>query len=152
MKAAAYSVRIAPKKANLIAKMVRGLPVLEAVALLERVHKKGARIMENLLRSALANAEHNERQDPGKLIIRTVIVNQGSSLRRGIPMARGRTRPIRKFMSHVEVVLGIAQETKGKKETKGTKETKATNDVLRKKKSLSDSSHSAHSGSSAASS
>ena len=108
MKATVFSVRIAPKKANIIAKMVRGLPLLEAVALLERVHKKAARIMETLLRSALANAEHNERQDPGKLVIRTVIVNQGSSHRRGVPMARGRVRPIRKFMSHIEVVLGIS--------------------------------------------
>lgn len=142
MKATVYSARIAPKKANLIAKMVRGMPALEAVALLERVHKKGARIMENLLRSALANAEHNERQDPKALMIRTVIVNQGSSLRRGIPMARGRTRPIRKFFSHVEVVLGVGET----KETKGTKGTKATKDASRrlektaKKKSSSPSS------------
>lgn len=130
MKAIVYSARIAPKKANLIAKMVRGMPVLEAVALLERVHKKGARIMENLLRSALANAEHNERQDPKALMIRTVIVNQGSSLRRGVPMARGRTRPIRKFFSHVEVILGVKEEAKA---TRGTKETKDASRELEEK-------------------
>lgn len=110
MKAHLRSARIAPKKANIIAKMVRGMPVLEAIAALERTHKKAARLMEDLLRSAVANATHNDRQDARLLVIKTVTVNQGAGLRRGVPMARGRVRPMTKFYSHISVVLGIAED------------------------------------------
>lgn len=116
MKASLRSARIAPKKANIIAKMVRGMPVLEAIAALERTQKKGARFLEDLLRSAVANAKNNDGQDPSVLVVKTVVVNQAAGLRRGVPMARGRVRPMRKFMSHVDVVLGIEGETDGRKE------------------------------------
>lgn len=115
MKAHLRSVRIAPKKANLIAKMVRGMPVPEAIDALGRTHKKGARLIEKLLKSAVANAEHNDKQDPSLLVIKTLVVNQGTAYRRGIPMARGRTRPISKFLSHISVTLGIATEEKSQK-------------------------------------
>jgi large subunit ribosomal protein L22 len=118
MKAILRSVRIAPKKANLMAKMVRGMPVQEAIASLERTHKKAARLVEELLRSAVANAEHNEKQDASHLIIKSIIVNQGTAYHRGIPKARGQVRPIRKFLSHISVELGIADQeapAKGKK-------------------------------------
>lgn len=110
MKASLRSVRIAPKKANIIARMVRGLPALEAIALLENTHKKAARLVEELLRSAVANATHNEKQDASQLVVRTIVVNQAAGYRRGVPMARGRVRPMIKFMSHIDVVLGIEAE------------------------------------------
>lgn len=110
MKASVRSVRIAPKKANLIAKMVRGMPVPVAVEALRRTHKKAARIIEVLLRSAIANASHNLKQDPQTMVIREIIVNQGQALHRGVPMARGRTRPIRKFLSHIRIELGYAED------------------------------------------
>jgi len=107
MKAYVDSVRIAPKKANLIAKMVRGMSVPIAVEALRRTHKKGARIIETLLRSAIANASHNDRQDPQTMVIKTIIVNQGIAYHRGVPMARGRVRPMRKFLSHISLTLGF---------------------------------------------
>jgi large subunit ribosomal protein L22 len=112
MKALSRSVRMAPKKVNIIAKMIRGLPVGDALQSLERTHKKAARIMERLLTSAVANAHHNDKQDPDSLYIRTVVVNKGRTLHRGVPMARGRVRPIRKFLSHISLTLGAksAQE------------------------------------------
>ena len=106
MKSSVQSVRIAPKKANLIARMVRGLSVPEAMEQLRRTNKKAARIVETLLRSAIANASHNEKQDAQTMVIKTIIVNQGTAYRRGMPMARGRQRPFRKFLSHIEMVLG----------------------------------------------
>ena len=109
MKASARSVRIAPKKANLVAKMVRGMPVPDAVESLRRTHKKAARIIEQLLRSAMANASHNEKQDAQMMIIKSIVVNQGQAYHRGVPMARGRTRPIKKYLSHISVTLGFVE-------------------------------------------
>jgi large subunit ribosomal protein L22 len=123
MKSYLYSVRIAPKKANLIAKMVRGLPVPDAVEQLRLTHKKGARIIEQVLRAAIANASHNDRQDPQTMVVKTIIVNQGMAYRRGMPKARGQQRPFRKFLSHIELELGFPEEKK-EKVTKGTKATK----------------------------
>ncbi len=112
MKATALSLRIAPKKANLIARMVRGMPVPDAVEALRRTNKKGARMVELLLRSAIANASHNDKQDPQMMVIKTIVVNQGTAYRRGMPKARGQMRPYRKFLSHVELVLGFPEEEK----------------------------------------
>ena len=122
MKASLHSVRIAPKKANLIAKMVRGMPVLAAIDALKRTNKKAARLVQVLLESAVANAEHNEKQKGENLLIKTIIVNQGTSYRRGVPMARGRVRPMRKFLSHIDVTLGVITEEKDAVETKAATE------------------------------
>lgn len=108
MKAYLRSARIAPKKANLIAKMVRGMPVPAAAEALRRTNKKGARMVEQLLKSAVANAEHNEKQDPSLLVVKAIVVNQGTAYQRGTPMARGRMRPMQKFLSHISLTLGIA--------------------------------------------
>jgi len=109
MRAYARSIRIAPKKLAVIAQMVRGMPVHEAMDLLSRTHKKGARLVEVLLKSAMANATHNAKQREDDLMVKTIVVNQAQSYRRGVPMARGRTRPMRKFLSHLEIVLGVMQ-------------------------------------------
>ncbi len=110
MKALLHSVRIAPKKLNLIARLVRGLSVPDATESLRKTNKKGARIVEKLLLSAVANASHNDKQDPQMMVIKTIVVNQGQAYRRGMPKARGQTRPYRKFLSHLEIVLGYAEE------------------------------------------
>src|SRR3989338_6012873 len=108
MKAHLHSYRLAPKKTNLIAGMVRGLPVRHAMDILERTPKKGAQAILGVIRSAVANAVHNDRQHADDLFIRRLLVNQGPAFDRGVPMARGRVRPIKKFTSHIEVVLGVS--------------------------------------------
>lgn len=114
MKAYLRSVRIAPKKANIIAKMVRGLSVSDAMELMRRTNKKGARIVEKLIASAVANARHNDKQHPTDLVVKSIIVNQSLGYARGVPMARGRIRSMTKFLSHIDLALGIAD---GKMET-----------------------------------
>ncbi|MDD5469641.1 MAG: 50S ribosomal protein L22 [Candidatus Peribacteraceae bacterium] len=123
MKAFLRSVRIAPKKANLVAGMVRNCTVEEALHSLKRTNKKAARIIERLIQSAVANAEHNEKQQSEHLVIESIVVNKAQAYHRGVPMARGRVRPIRKFMSHIEVTLGLPD---GKKEDKESKKTQKT--------------------------
>ncbi len=129
MHAHLQSARLAPKKANLMAQMVRGLPVPDAVELLRKTHKKSARLFEGVLRSAIANAEHNFKQDPQTMVLKTVIVNQGTHYRRGTPMARGRVRPLKKFLCHITITLGYPgmekADKKAKKEAKKAKTTTA---------------------------
>ena len=110
MKASLRSVRIAPKKANLIAGMVRGLTVVDAIHSLEHTNKKAARLLEDLVKSAMANAEHNDNQNSENLIIKSLIVNKAQAYHRGVPMARGRVRPMRKFLSHITITLGVADK------------------------------------------
>lgn len=115
MKAYLKSVRIAPKKASLVAKMVRGMSVPDAMHALERTNKKAARLLEELLRSAIANASHNDKQDPQMMVIKEIVVNKAQAYNRGVPMARGRMRPMRKFLSHIELSLGFAGDAPEKK-------------------------------------
>lgn len=126
MKALAHSLRIAPKKANLIAKMIRGMSVPDAMESLRLTNKKAARMIETALRSAIANASHNDKQDAQTMIVKTIIVNQGTAYRRGMPKARGQSRPFRKFLSHISIQLGYpgmdAPMKEAKKEEKSVAE------------------------------
>ena len=122
MKAFLKSVRIAPKKANLVAKMVRGMPVNDALSSLERTNKKAARILEKLIKSAADNARSNDNQNPHDLVVKSLVVNKAQAFHRGVPMARGRIRRMRKFLSHISVTLGIADiEDEPKAEKKAEK-------------------------------
>jgi large subunit ribosomal protein L22 len=123
MKASLRSVRIAPKKASLVAKMIRGQSVPDAVHILEHTNKKAARIFQDLLRSAMANASHNEKQDPQMMVIKLLTVNKAQAYHRGVPMARGRVRPMRKFLSHINLTLGLLDEPKTKKPAKNASQT-----------------------------
>lgn len=133
-----------------MAKIVRGLPVPTAIELLRKTHKKSARLFEGVLLSAVANAQHNFKQDAQMMIVKEVIVNQGTSYRRGTPMARGRVRPIRKFLSHISVTLGFASDGTPKKVGKKKSEKSTSQEVKKpvktpgspKKKPSSASSHS----------
>ena len=123
MKASLRSVRIAPKKANLVAAMIRGLTVTEAQSSLQRTNKKAARILEALLESAVANAKHNEKQSVDTLVVKSLVVNKAQAYHRGVPMARGRVRPMRKFLSHISLALGIADAAEEKSEKSQKSET-----------------------------
>lgn len=137
MKASVISVRIAPKKANLIAKMVRGMSVPDAVDALTKTNKKAARIIEQLLRSAMANASHNDKQNAQQMVIKSIIVNQGTAYQRGMPKARGQMRPYRKFLSHIHVVLGFASDEPVKKEKKAKKASANGENAVKKASSTS---------------
>lgn len=130
MRAYLRSARIAPKKANVIAQMVRGLQVPKAIDSLEHTQKKGAKLILLLLKSAVANATHNDKQRLEELVVRTIIVNQAQGYRRGVSMARGRMRPIRKFLSHIEIVLGVGMgdqvSSSPKKEGKASQKAEKT--------------------------
>jgi len=110
MRAFLRSVRITPQKARIVAGIVRGFSLEEALLSLSRMHKKSARVIERVLQSARANAIHNDKQNAASLYIKELLVHQGTAYRRGVPMARGRVRPIRKFVSHISVTLGVREQ------------------------------------------
>ena len=119
MKATLRNVRIAPKKANLIAELIRGERVTDAIDILKFTPKKGAKIMGKLLNSAVANAENNFKQNRNDLYVREVKVSKGYSLKRFIPISRGRAHGIRKFASHIHIFLDNAPlEVPAKAESK----------------------------------
>ena len=98
-------VRLSPRKARLVADQIRGRMVGEALDILSFSNKKAGDILERLLKSAIANAEHNLNADPDNLRIATVCVDQGPVLKRMKPRARGRADRLLKPTSHIVLSL-----------------------------------------------
>jgi large subunit ribosomal protein L22 len=97
--------KISPKKMRDVARILRGKAASEALALVRCVPRKSARLLGDLLSSAIANAENNNNLAAGELVIDTVVVEDGPVLKRFMPVGRGSAHPIRKRMSHVRLVL-----------------------------------------------
>ncbi|OBR68286.1 50S ribosomal protein L22 [Paenibacillus oryzae] len=104
-KAHANFVRIAPRKAQLVADLIRGKQVGEAIAILRHTPKAASPIIEKLLNSAIANAEHNYQLDVNKLVVTQVFANQGPTMKRFRPRAMGRASRINKRTSHITLVV-----------------------------------------------
>lgn len=99
-------VRISPQKARLVADQIRGKSVESALELLTFSSKKAAHIVKKVLESAIANAEHNNGADVDELKISRIFVDQGRTLRRWRPRAKGRVNHIIKRTSHITVTVG----------------------------------------------
>jgi len=97
------SLRVAPRKARIIANLVRGKDVTSAINTLRFMNKAGAREFFKLIVSAVANAEDKGEGDVDKLVIKTVTVDQGQVLKRWRPRAQGRGIWVEKKTSHVFV-------------------------------------------------
>ena len=95
--------RISPQKARLVADEVRGMPVERALETLQFSTKKAAQIVRKVLESAVANAEHNEGADIDELKVSTIMVDEGPTMKRMKPRARGRADRIFKRTSHVTI-------------------------------------------------
>lgn len=104
-KARARFIRISPQKARLVADMIRGKHVEEAVTTLRFTPKKGARILRKVLESAIANASQDDAIDVDNLFVKTVFVDGGPMLKRIRPRAMGRATKILKRTSHITIVL-----------------------------------------------
>ncbi len=95
--------RISAQKARLVADQIRGKQVEEALNILNFSSKKAAEIIKKVLESAIANAEHNEGADVDDLRVSTVFVNEGRSMKRIRPRAKGRADRIIKRSCHITV-------------------------------------------------
>ncbi len=96
---------ISPQKVRLVADQVRGMPVAQAVTALKFSQKKAGGIVLKVLNSAIANAENNQGADADALRISRIFVDQGPSLKRMMPRAKGRGDRIVKRTSHITVVV-----------------------------------------------
>ncbi len=93
------------QKVRLVADQVRGMPVENAEQLLKYSNKKAAHWVRKVLMSAVANAEHNHGADIDELKIKKIFVDEGPTLKRGMPRAKGRYNRILKRTSHITVVV-----------------------------------------------
>jgi len=104
-KAIARYVRIAPRKVRLVVDLIRGKRVDEAFAILRHTPRAASPVLEKLLNSAVANAEHNYSMDVNNLVISQAYVNEGPIMKRYQPHAQGRAFPIKKRTSHITLVV-----------------------------------------------
>jgi large subunit ribosomal protein L22 len=106
MKASATHIRISPRKVRMVVDTVRGKSVSQALSILGFTRKKAALPVQKLLKSAVANAvENGGISDVDALVIDRIMVDEGPTLKRYMPRARGRATPIRKRTSHIRIML-----------------------------------------------
>jgi|SRR5688572_18653841 large subunit ribosomal protein L22 len=98
-----FSARISAQKARLVADLVRGQKVGQALNILGFSQKKAAHIIKKVVESAIANAEHNEGADVDELKISAIFVDEGMSMKRIKPRAKGRADRIVKRTCHITV-------------------------------------------------
>ena len=103
-------VRLSAQKGRLVADQIRGLPVDRALNVLAFSPKKGAKIIKKVLESAIANAEHNDAADIDELKVKTIYVEQGTSLKRFTARAKGRGNRILKHTCHI--YISVADQAK----------------------------------------
>lgn len=104
--------RVSPRKARLVADLIRGKNTLEALSILNNSPKKSAKLFFKLLNSAIANAINNNGMDSSKLFLAEVLVNEGPILKRFQPRSQGRAYQILKRTSNFSITLLEEREIK----------------------------------------
>lgn len=110
IKSVAKFVRIAPRKVRIVADLIRGKSVTDALAILKFTPKRGAVLLNKVLRSAIANAENNFDLDADNLIVSKCYIDQGPTLKRIHPRSRGQAFSILKHTSHITVIVAEAEK------------------------------------------
>ena len=105
VKASARTVRVTTRKAKLVLDLIRGKDVKEAMAILSFLPNKAARITKKVVKSACANATHNFQMDEEKLYVKACYADEGITMKRYMPRAKGSASPIMKRASHITVVV-----------------------------------------------
>lgn len=104
---------MSPRKVRLVVNTIRGLSVSAAETRLSFLPKLAAQPVLKLLRSAVANAEHNFKLDKKDLFVRYIVADGGPTLKRFRPRAFGRAAPIRKRTTHISLILATKADVKG---------------------------------------
>src|SRR5678816_1484405 len=99
-------VRLSVDKGRLVADLIRGKKVDQALNVLEFTQKKAAGVIKKVLESAIANAEHNDGADIDELKVKTIYVEQGAVLKRFSARAKGRGNRISKPTAHIYITVG----------------------------------------------
>ena len=104
-KATAKTVRITPRKARLVLDLIRNKDVAEAKAILKLTNKKACEVINKVLNSACANAEHNYNMDVNNLYVQTAYVTDGIRMKRMLPRAKGRGDVIQKRTCNITIIV-----------------------------------------------
>lgn len=107
MKSLLKNTRISPKKANLVAGLVRNRSVEEALDQLRHTPKKAAHLLYKAIDSAAANAENNLKQNRKNLFVKEIVVTKGPTYKRGISISKGRVHPILKRTAQIRVTVDL---------------------------------------------
>lgn len=105
VQAIAKGVRMSPRKVGVVASLVRGRSVADALTILEHTPRRSADPVARVIKSARANAEHNHNYKPDTLQIVEITVTPGQRLKRYRPAAHGRALPFERKASHIRVVV-----------------------------------------------
>lgn len=116
--------RISSQKARQVTRAITGLPVSQALSVLDFTPKKAAFLVGKVLRSAIANATNNHELDAEEMIVSSAVATPGPALKRIMPRARGSAAPIKKRMTHITVIIG--DKSAQKLQTKRIHKSKAT--------------------------
>jgi len=109
-KAIAKFIRMSPRKARQVIDLIRDKEVDEAFSILQFTPRRASAVVEKLLKSAVANAENNHDMDVDSLYVAACYVDQGPTMKRIRPRARGMADRIRKRTSHITVILREKEE------------------------------------------
>lgn len=121
VQAIAKGVRMSPRKVGVVASLVRGRTVTEALTILEHTPRRSADPVARVIKSARANAEHNHNYKPDSLKIVEITVTPGPRLKRYRPAAHGRALPFERKASHIRVVVDGDKRAPKKPAAKATK-------------------------------
>ncbi|MCO5051605.1 MAG: 50S ribosomal protein L22 [Verrucomicrobiae bacterium] len=99
------NVPMSAQKVREVVRQIQGLPALQAQAVLAVVPRKSARFVAKTLKSAIANAENNNKAKPESLVVKEAVAGTATSLKRVVPKARGSAGPIIKRRSHIKITL-----------------------------------------------
>lgn len=103
VRAIAKNVLISPRKVGVVAGLVKGRTVEDALTILEHTPRRSAKAVREVIKSASANAQHDHKLKPGSLRITRISVTPGPRYKRWMPAARGRARPFQRKTSHIRV-------------------------------------------------
>ncbi len=109
-KAIARYVRVSPRKARIVVDQIRGKDVIRAREILAFTNRAIAETVEKTLNSAVANAEHNNGANANQLFVKACYVDEGPTLKRIRPRAKGSAARIRKRTSHITIIVSTREE------------------------------------------
>lgn len=124
VKAIAKGVRMSPRKVSVVASLVRGRTVADALVILEHAPRRAALPVSKVIKSARANADHNHNYRPDSLRIVEISVTPGVRYKRFRPVSRGMAHPYQKRTSHIQVIVDGELRAAKKPVTKKAEETK----------------------------
>lgn len=126
VKAIAKSVRMSPRKVGVVASLVRGRSVADAITILEHTPRRSALPVKKVIESAKANADYNHGYKPDSLIISSITVTPGPRSKRFRPVARGSAHPYQLKTAHITVVVDGELRSKAKSSKLKAESGKAT--------------------------